>query len=302
MTLQTVDWAAFLQDNSDMPPDISFKVYERGSVLVQPMEGMENEMSRSFGAHKYFLAVVSPTFRRQFFGSLPEIRDMIIVEETSSKAFGTMLDFIYLRADNFAFPCGHFSCLFEVRNLGERFQIADLVAKTQVEISSKQLTPENLLEAAQSATNYKDLFSDIANQLMTRCQNFFRETYQTMDQLRNLLEDIQAKGLQIDTDIVMMLIMSSKPAICGGCKRITSECLNGEKVTNDNVMPGIKVVVNPTYDFVDDSDGVGIITRKDLTHAGGSDWGAYWFIRWANGVEGRSWRITNGGLFLFGCR
>jgi len=302
MTLQTADWAAFLQDNSDMPTDVSFKVFENGSVLVQPMEEMENETFKSFGAHKYFLAVVSPIFRRQFFGSLPEKRDMIIVEETSSKAFGIMLDFIYLKAEHFAFPCGHFSCLFEVRNLGERFQIADLVAKTQVEISMKQLTPENLVEAAQSATNYKDLFTDMADQLMTRCQNFFRETYQTMDQLRNLLEDIQANGVQIDTDIVMRLILASKPAICGGCKRITSECLNGEKVTKDNVMPGIKVVVNPTYDSVtygfDDSHGAGIITRKDLTHAGGSN---HWFIRWANGVEG-SWSITNSSLFLFGCR
>jgi len=63
MNLQGVDWMTFLNDDSEMPTDISFKVYDNGSVLTEAGEHLNSEMYKMFRAHKYLLAIVSETFR-----------------------------------------------------------------------------------------------------------------------------------------------------------------------------------------------------------------------------------------------
>jgi len=239
MPLQTVDWASFLKDDSTLPTDISFKVYKNGSVLAPVSDKLDSEPFRIFRAHKFLLAVESPMFRQQFLGSLSEITDPVLVVLTSSKAFGILLDFIYLTAQDFLFPCDHFSCLFEVRNLGGRYLMTDLINKTELEISNRQLSSENLIEAAQSAKNYHQFFPEISEELMMRCNVFFTENYQTREDIRKFLNDHEES--EIKTDIIMMLI-KWKPAHCDNCKQIASECLNGNHVTrHHDIAIGTKV-------------------------------------------------------------
>ena len=52
-----------------------------------------------FYAHKNLLAAVSPVFRAQFYGSLPELSRVIQVKDSTFKAFKLMLEFIYQRYD-----------------------------------------------------------------------------------------------------------------------------------------------------------------------------------------------------------
>jgi len=284
MPLHNLDWVSFLKEDSELPTDISFKVYENGSVLVPVNDQMDTNPFKIFRAHKFLLAAESRMFCQQFLGSLPEITNPVLVMLTSSKAFGIMLDFIYLKAEDFVFPSDHFSCLFEVRNLGERYQLADLITKTEHQISTRQLAHENLIEAAESAKNFHSIFPDICDELMMRCNVFFSENYQTREDIRKLLDDHEDS--EIGTDIILMLIKWRKPQ-CDNCKQIPSECLNGKDVTKHNAMVGIKLIKRRMS-----SGDVGI-----LKTSGGN---LYWRIHWDNG-DIQHVIIDTGGKFLFKC-
>jgi len=298
MNLQGVDWMTFLNDDSEMPTDISFKVYDNGSVLTEAGEHLNSEMYKMFRAHKYLLAIVSETFRRQFFGPLAEMSEPVIVEQTSSKAFRIMLDFIYQKGSQFAFPTENFSCLFEVRNLGERFFLAGLVKKTEEEISTRQLSEANLIEAVKAAQNYVHLFPEISNELMVRCNDYFTKNYKTLEKIRKILSD--HKDSEIETSLIMMMIRS-EPANCPGCKQLASECLDGGKVPENNVQVGVRVI--PDTIGIPWTFGIGVITRSHHEDNG-------WYIQWENGVETGRWNFRNGGYlshrnggyFLFKCR
>ena len=82
------DLRVFLSPDSDLPPDVFF--------LVQGIEeetGSSN--SKTFGAHRFVLAAVSPVFRRMFFGPMKEMVEVIEVKETTPEAFDCMIKFIY---------------------------------------------------------------------------------------------------------------------------------------------------------------------------------------------------------------
>ena len=54
-TIQNTDWSQFLQEESELPPDVEF------SVLENPDE--EDMKTGPVSAHKLLLAGISPVFR-----------------------------------------------------------------------------------------------------------------------------------------------------------------------------------------------------------------------------------------------
>ena len=88
MAIVETAWEKFLESDSEVPPDVFFLV--KGED-----EGIGKDSSRTIGAHKNFLAGVSPVFRRMLFGPLKESKDVIEVKDTTFEAFNTMIDYIY---------------------------------------------------------------------------------------------------------------------------------------------------------------------------------------------------------------
>jgi len=302
MAFQSVDWEALLREDSELPADVFFKVYDNGSVLARAQDNdsydsdeMDME-AKIFKAHKFLLAAVSPMFRKQFFGSLPppQVSQPVTVEETSSKGFGIMLDFLYQKADKFVFACDHFACLFEVKNLGEKYQISDLVHKTHLEISSRQISSENLLEATRASKNFSHLFTEISQELMKRCNIFFTKNYKSLEKVRKLLRDHEDSDA--DSEAIMLLI-KSESVNCDGCKRSAGKCLDGKSVTALNAKVGAKVVRDTksetSHKRESESQGVGVLVR--------SDGGYHWDVLWENGLQNSGWIICDGGYFLFRC-
>ena len=62
MSIAETDWQSKLSPDSDLPPDVSF--------LVQGEHGEDRETR--IGAHKLFLAGVSPVFQGMFYGPMRE--------------------------------------------------------------------------------------------------------------------------------------------------------------------------------------------------------------------------------------
>ena len=88
MSIVETSWEQFLAPDSEVPPDVFFLVKSEG-------EGVETDLSRPIGAHRNFLAGVSPVFRAGLFGPLKETGEVIEVKGTTSEAFNTMIKYIY---------------------------------------------------------------------------------------------------------------------------------------------------------------------------------------------------------------
>ena len=61
MAIVETDWKKFLESDSEVPPDVFF-------LVIGEDEGIGKDSRRTIGAHKNFLAGVSPVFRRMLFG------------------------------------------------------------------------------------------------------------------------------------------------------------------------------------------------------------------------------------------
>ena len=87
MAIVETNWKKFLKSDSEVPPDVFF-------LVIGEDEGIGKDSSRTIGAHKNFLAGVSPVFRRMLFGPLKESKDVIEVKDTTFEAFNTMILYI----------------------------------------------------------------------------------------------------------------------------------------------------------------------------------------------------------------
>ena len=103
-TIYTVDWMQFLGPDSELPPDVTFNVFQTSGTY----KGLKSKNSLTFiillkfsvRAHKLILAAVSPVFRKMFFSSNNEIPfttegDEIEITDSECFAFQNMINFIY---------------------------------------------------------------------------------------------------------------------------------------------------------------------------------------------------------------
>ena len=87
MSISKINWHSFLAPDSDLPPDVFF--------LIQGGDEESGGQSKTIGAHRLFLAAVSPVFRRMFFGPMKETAEEVEVKETTPEAFEAMIKYIY---------------------------------------------------------------------------------------------------------------------------------------------------------------------------------------------------------------
>ena len=127
--------AAVLEQSSDIPTDVTFKVYdEEGKVDI-------------FHAHKYYLALVSDVLKTRFFGSLRETSDTLVVRGTTAQAFETMINFVYHK--NCQLDKKSVEELFEIVNITKMYDVASLMTHVGVTITIINLN--NVVELAQTA-------------------------------------------------------------------------------------------------------------------------------------------------------
>ena len=158
MSIAETDWQSLLSPDSDLPPDVFF--------LVQ---------GEKIGAHKLFLAGVSPVFKGMLYGLMRETADEIKVEETTFEAFDTMIKYIYHPMGGEPFNLNHASCpqsLFELLSLATKYQLLNLTAMTSEALESLTLTRGNMIFTASVAKNYERVFSNQSTKLMMKCVKF----------------------------------------------------------------------------------------------------------------------------------
>ena len=170
MAIIKTDWEKLLAPDSQIPPDVFFLVKgeDKGSESSQPI-----------GAHRIFLAGVSPFFMGMLFGPMKETREVIEVSGTTHEAFNTMIKYIYQPPGSRFFPALHeeeedgyyeeeeefnqnaIHCphkFFDLLDLAEMYQILSLKRDlTSSVLAVLAITGNNVVLAASVAKKYASL-------------------------------------------------------------------------------------------------------------------------------------------------
>ena len=120
MSLAETDWQRFLSPDSNLPPDVLFRVKDE--------EG-EGGQSKTIAAHRFLLGGVSSVFEGMFFGPVKETGEVVEVKETTFEAFDTMIKYIYNPPAGDPFNLDEIGCpqkLFELLTLANKYQLAKL--------------------------------------------------------------------------------------------------------------------------------------------------------------------------------
>ena len=169
MSLAETDLRVFLSPESELPPDVFFRV-----------EDEEGEgQSKTIGAHRFILAGVSPVFRGMFFGPLRENGEVVEVKETTVEAFDTMINYIYNPLGGDTFNMGLIGCpqkLFELLTLANKYQLAKLTTMASEALESLSISRENMLFTATLAKKFKSVFDDLSSKLTMKCLKFLFDT------------------------------------------------------------------------------------------------------------------------------
>eukprot|EP00092_Neocalanus_flemingeri_P000608 GFUD01000649.1.p1 GENE.GFUD01000649.1~~GFUD01000649.1.p1 ORF type:complete len:425 (-),score=86.74 GFUD01000649.1:80-1354(-) len=177
--LNSVIWAHLLSPESLIPHDVAFKIlnkdFSHENKLVDYIEKNENgddqpeasvlredasncedidDSQILLPAHKLLLASVSPVFRRQFYGSFPAEK-VVVIKDSSEKSFTIMLEYIYQQNGGDVMED-----LFDVRQLldcfylAEKYEVLGLKSKILNRLSVIPVDTNNYGALVHSLLNY----------------------------------------------------------------------------------------------------------------------------------------------------
>ena len=213
MAIATTDWEQYRDADSDNPPDIFFRVLEgrREESIETEAKGDKNKM---IGAHKMLLAGTSPVFKANFYGPMKMEGGVLVVKETTVKAFSTMINFLYWPPVSCLLPPGTttfslkhittFEELCDIVEISERYQIPELKNLAKEAIKELKITAKNVIIVATLAERYK-AFEDINKILLIKNKNFIERIMKSADDVISLMiavkEDFPDNGVEMLTDL-----------------------------------------------------------------------------------------------------
>jgi len=281
--------AQFIAENSEIPPDIIFKFTSAGG-----------EDGEEVAAHKMILSIVSKIFRNMFYvhNTLDKSATEMVMEDTTKPVFQMMIDAVYNKKPLKENLQGKsVQEMFAVLYLVTKYKISALELAVKECLVSFPITEENALEVADDAMEYLATFEEAAQILLVSCAKFLEPKFTKRKCfIRFVAENGDRMATVHKLAVLIKDLSPSTPPTCSNCKMISTECLDGEKVTKENVKIGVTLKLIPAEMAVyrpGDGEGTGVIVEKD------SD--MYWFIRWDNNQQIDSWPISGGHFFRFKC-
>jgi len=169
MAIKKTDWCQYLSSDSELPPDVIFKIEGGGEV----------------SAHRLLLAGGSRVFRALFFGPMKEKKEEVVIKDTTVEAFTIMINFIY-QTPNFSLK--EITCpetLFEVYNVSKRYQLDELNDMVKEAFQNFHISEDNVEHAALTAKNYA-VFEDMSKILIDKCHNTMKNLPITLESIVNV--------------------------------------------------------------------------------------------------------------------
>jgi len=218
------------EDDSDLPYDITFEII-----------GNERCKGRKIKAHKSILAVISPVFKRMFYGALKETRNVIPIEQTTADAFEKLIDFFY-HVDIDYKSMGVLE-LFDMVNLAEQYDVPKLMRELIVGLTMVPLTMQNFMEVANIASKFSQ-FEDASSALLLHCAKYFHEKVikREPDEQMKFMAAQHREGRGDVALELLTLAESMTPVVCDNCHE--KECLVGMEVPPEKLFSGQHVKAN----------------------------------------------------------
>jgi len=229
--IQTIDLANVRETCPNPTCDVKF-------VFVNPNTEEESEVP----AHKLILSFGSPVFMRQFYGTMPEEKDSILINDSSIEAFKILLDIVYNKAVSLAEI--DFKLLAELFYLAEKYHLDIWKDSIVNEVSSRNMVSENVLEAVKVAENnvHLDNFSDT---LFKLCSVFVTENQGSILEIFNTEEVGEENSCTLHRLLARAYRTIPPPSpTCENCKH--DPCLHGQKLSEDNFVADAKINVPPS--------------------------------------------------------
>jgi len=227
--IQTIDLASVRESaSSPYPPcDVKF-------TFVDKDTGEKAEIP----AHMFILSCGSPVFNAQFYGTMKDEKESIVVEDVTLDAFKIFLDTLYNKEVSLSGL--DFHILAELFYLANKHHL-DLMKDSIIdEVSSRKVVSGQVVEAAKVAENnvHLERFSD---SLYSICSMFVKNNPGSVLEIFNSEEIGEENSCTLHR--LMARAYRTQPIpptqTCENCKE--NPCLHGEMLTKDNFVVGAKI-------------------------------------------------------------
>ena len=206
MAIAKADWEQYRATNSDILPDIFFRVLQDRDENIET-EAEDEDKAKMIRAHKMLLAGTSPVFKANFFGPMKMTGKVMEVRETTTEALNTLVNFIYWPPGKPAFSLKHITCFEELCNIveiSERYQIMDLKHLAKEAIQNLKVTAKDVIIVATIADRYK-AFEDIQEILMSKNVAYLEKTMKSANDVISFLietrNDFPENGVEMLIDL-----------------------------------------------------------------------------------------------------
>ena len=173
---------SMLEPAFGIPTDVTFEIMGFTNMNnYNDSKSKEIKLGEVSG-HKVILALLSPVFKRGFFGPAADKKDVIAVRETTLEAFKIMNDYIY----NKCIDWSKLSVLelYDIVNLAEKYDIPGLMKDVKTQMEKFPLTIKEVVDVYKTASQFSQ-FPDVSDPLLLKCTNFLQENLRST---RELLE------------------------------------------------------------------------------------------------------------------
>jgi len=142
-----------IRSSSKVPSQPSIQFTQRSSL--DKIETPNQDYPNYLPAHKLILASVSPVFKRQFYGSIPE-DEVVDIKDSTGKAFKVMIYYIYQKTgEEGVEEIDDVQDLMDVFYLAEKYEVLGLKQKTLNRLSTFPVDNDT--------SSYEDLLSILLN-------------------------------------------------------------------------------------------------------------------------------------------
>ena len=200
--LNQTEIVKYLDKDSELPPNIEFKIYDR----------REEKVVGQLNAHKMVLGMVSPVFRCGFFKMKNHdmVTEEIVIRDTSLPAFKAMIDMIYKKETVATILNGLDRCeMFETLNLSERYDIPSMKKDITKHLLRLPLKKNNVVETAALAKDYSQLggLQSTCKDVFTNCSIYLEREVRTIHELLVFCKE-HAESDNVDVALQLMSQMS----------------------------------------------------------------------------------------------
>ena len=249
-----MDWshrlAELIQENSEIPTDVSFKIGEGRKKMENIVE-----------AHKLVMSMVSEPFRKMLYVTNTSDKEAkeITVKDTTVAAFRAIVNAIYNNKTIYeSLKDKTVDKIFDVLNLAKKYQIPELVMSTRDCLVSLPLSEETVMEVAIVAVKYNDTFDEEAKELLLHCAKFIKTKFTDVNSVLEF-HVVNKEHADIVGEL-FTLMYSLEPVLCHNCRQ--TPCKDGQGVTEEEVRLDLKVACRQSPFWVDDFIGsLGTVAR-----------------------------------------